>query len=72
MNGQQDELLLDEKIEGTIDDFDVIEMYNQKHEYINLPKITKVHKGSNKKHEIEDENTKKRYINDEVNAQQLM
>lgn len=65
LNGQQDELLLDEKIEGTTDDFDVIEMDNQKHEYINLPKITKVRKGSNKKREFEDENTKKRYINDE-------
>lgn len=65
LNGQQDELLLNEKIEGTTDDFDIIEMDNQQHEYIKLPKITKVRKNSNKKREFEDENTKKRFINDE-------
>ncbi|MEX3748289.1 MULTISPECIES: Tn7-like element transposition protein TnsE [Lysinibacillus] len=65
LNSQQDELLLDEEIEGTTDDFDIIEMDNQEHEYIKPPKITKVRKGANKKREFEDENTKKRFINDE-------
>lgn len=62
---EQDELVLDEAIEGTTDDFDIIEMDNQKHEYIKLPKIKKVRKNSNKKRELEDENTKKRFVNDE-------
>ncbi|EON70939.1 Tn7-like element transposition protein TnsE [Lysinibacillus sphaericus] len=65
LNDQQDELLLDEEIEGTTDNFDVIEMDNQMHEYIKLPKISKVRKNSNKKREFEDESTKKRLINDE-------
>ncbi|MDM5250812.1 Tn7-like element transposition protein TnsE [Lysinibacillus sp. G4S2] len=65
LNGQQDDLLLDEVVEGTTDDFDIIEMDNQQHEYIKPPKITKIRKGANKKREFEDENTKKQFINDE-------
>ncbi|MGE7599600.1 Tn7-like element transposition protein TnsE [Lysinibacillus fusiformis] len=65
INGKQDELLLDEEIEGTTDDFDITEMDNQKHEYFKPPKITKVRKNSNKMREFEDENTKKRFINEE-------
>ncbi|GLC89704.1 Tn7-like element transposition protein TnsE [Lysinibacillus piscis] len=65
LNGQQEELMLDEEIEGTTDNFDIIEMDNQKHEYIAMPKITKVSRGTNKKRDFEDENTKRRFINDE-------
>lgn len=64
--GQQDELLLNEGFEGTIDDFDIIEMDNQQHEYLKPPKITKIRKGTNKKREFEDENTKRLFINDEI------
>lgn len=32
---------LDEEAEGTTDDFDLIEMDNQIHEYEKLPKVTK-------------------------------
>lgn len=63
--GQQDEVLLDEEIEGTTDNFDVIEMDNQKHEYKMMPKIIKVYNSSNKKRDFEDENTLKRYMNDD-------
>ncbi|MEC1180494.1 Tn7-like element transposition protein TnsE [Metasolibacillus meyeri] len=65
LNGQQEELMLDEEIEGTTDNFDIIEMDNQKHEYIAMPKITKLSRGTNKKRDFEDENTKRRFINDE-------
>lgn len=34
LTGQQDEMILDEEIEGATDEFDVIEMDNQTHEYI--------------------------------------
>lgn len=63
LSGLQDELLLDEEMEGTTDDFDVVEMDNQKHEYTQMPKITKVRRNSNKKRDFEDEHTKKHFIN---------
>lgn len=63
LTGQQDEMILDEEIEGATDDFDVIEMDNQTHEYIEMPKVTKIPRRTNKKREFEDENTKKRFIN---------
>lgn len=66
LNGPQDELLLDEGMQGTSDDFDVVEMDNQKHEYIQMPKITKLRRNSNKKRDFEDEHTKKRFINDSL------
>lgn len=63
LTGQQDEMILDEEIEGATDEFDVIEMDNQMHEYIEMPKVTKILHKTNKKREFEDENTKKRFIN---------
>ncbi|WP_404406848.1 Tn7-like element transposition protein TnsE [Jeotgalibacillus malaysiensis] len=63
--GQQDEVILDEEVDGTTDNFDLIEMDNQKHEYKMMLKIMKVYNSSNKKRDFEDENTLKRYINDE-------
>lgn len=66
LTGQQDEMILDEEIKGTTDDFDVIEMDNQTHEYIEMPKVTKTPRRTNKKREFEDENTKKRFINTDI------
>lgn len=63
----QDEMILDEQIEGTTDNFEVIEMDNQKHEYLVMPKVTKISRKTNKKREFEDENTKKRFINSDSN-----
>lgn len=60
--GQQNELMLDEKVEGTTDNFDLIEMDNQVHEYVKLPKVTKVRRNSSMKRDFEDKNTKKRFI----------
>ncbi|MBP3971403.1 hypothetical protein KAF80_20520 [Bacillus sp. WL1] len=62
---QQDELTLDEEAEGTADNFDLIEMDNQIHEYVRLPKVTKIRRNSNKKRAFEDENTKKHFIDEQ-------
>ncbi|MGO0711602.1 Tn7-like element transposition protein TnsE [Bacillus subtilis] len=58
------EMNLDEEAEGTTDDFDLIEMDNQIHEYENLPKVTKIRRNSNKQRTQEDENTKRYFIED--------
>lgn len=59
----QDEMILDEQIEGSTDNFDVVEMDNQKHEYLVMPKVTKIPRKTNKKRDFEDGNTKKKVIN---------
>lgn len=58
------EMKLDEEAEGTTDDFDLIEMDNQIHEYEKLPKVTKIRRNSNKQRTQEDENTKRYFIED--------
>lgn len=62
---QQNELTLDEEVEGTTDNFDLIEMDNQVHEYVKPPKVTKVRRNSSMKRDFEDKNTKKRFIDDQ-------
>lgn len=62
---RQNELTLDEEVEGTTDNFDLIEMDNQVHEYVKLPKVTKIRRNSNKQRNFEDENTKKYFIDDQ-------
>lgn len=52
-------MILDEEIEDARDEFDIIEMDNQTHEYIQIPKVTKILYRTNKKSEFEDENMKK-------------
>ncbi|MGD7009325.1 Tn7-like element transposition protein TnsE [Metabacillus sp. 84] len=61
----QNELTLDEAVEGATDNFDLIEMNNQVHEYIKLPKVTKIRRNSNKQRDFEDETTKKHFVNDQ-------
>lgn len=58
------EMKLDEEAEGTTDEFDLIEMDNQIHEYEKLPKVTKIRRNSNKQRTQEDENTKRYFIED--------
>ncbi|MGN4437704.1 Tn7-like element transposition protein TnsE [Bacillus cereus group sp. MYBK69-1] len=60
----ESEMKLDEEAEGTTDDFDLIEMDNQIHEYEKLPKVTKIRRNSNKQRTQEDENTKRYFIED--------
>ncbi|MEC1158168.1 hypothetical protein [Cytobacillus horneckiae] len=62
---QQNELTLDEEVEGATDNFDLIEMDNQVHEYVKLPKVTKIRRNSNKQRNFEDENTKRYFIDDQ-------
>ncbi|WP_226530352.1 Tn7-like element transposition protein TnsE [Metabacillus niabensis] len=62
---QQNELALDEDVEGTTDNFDLIEMDNQVHEYVKLPKVTKIRRNSNKQRNFENENTKRYFIDDQ-------
>ncbi|QBJ66105.1 hypothetical protein C3496_06545 [Bacillus anthracis] len=61
---QQNELTLDEEVEGATDNFDLLEMDNQVHEYMKLPKVTKIRGNSNKQRNYEDENTKKYFVDD--------
>lgn len=62
---QQNELTLDEEVEGTTDNFDLTEIDNQVHEYVKLPKVTKIRRNSNKQRDFGDENTKKHFIDDQ-------
>ncbi|MFJ5794036.1 Tn7-like element transposition protein TnsE [Bacillus atrophaeus] len=62
---QQNELTLDEEVEGTTDKFDLIEMDNQVHEYAKLPKVTKIRRNSNMQRNFEDENTKRYFIDNQ-------
>ncbi|MCY8356157.1 hypothetical protein MOD14_18505 [Bacillus haynesii] len=48
-----------------MDNFDLIEMDNQVHEYVKLPKVTKVRRDSNKQRNHEDESTKRYFIGDQ-------
>lgn len=73
-----EDITLNEEVDGTTDDFDLVEMDNQKHEYTNQPKVTKIRKRSAKQRTYEDENTKKYYVDDngkrstaDVGGQQL-
>ncbi|HJV17380.1 MAG TPA: hypothetical protein VJ546_08370, partial [Bacillales bacterium] len=73
-----EDIILNEEVDGTTDDFDLVEMDNQKHEYTNQPKVTKIRKRSAKQRTYEDENTRKYYVDDngkrstaDVGGQQL-
>lgn len=61
---QQNDFMLDEEVEGTTDDFDLIEMDNQIHEYTKLPRITKIRRKAGKQRTLEDANTKRYFIDD--------
>lgn len=63
-NNDESGIELDEEVEGTTDNFDLIEVDNQIHEYSRLPKVTKIKLDSNKKRSKEDENTKQYFIDD--------
>ncbi|WEG12604.1 Tn7-like element transposition protein TnsE [Pullulanibacillus sp. KACC 23026] len=55
---------MDEEVEGTTENFDIIEMNTQIHEYVKLPKVTNIKTNSKKQRMREDENTKKYFIDD--------
>ena len=57
------QMSLDQEIDGSTDDFCILEMNNHTHGYIEMPKVTKISRKTNKKREFEDESTKKRFTN---------
>ncbi|MGG0293733.1 Tn7-like element transposition protein TnsE [Bacillus pacificus] len=63
--GNQEELTLDEQVDGATEDFDLIQMNQLKHEYTTVPKINRIKGNSTKQRTKEDENTKKYYINND-------
>lgn len=58
------ERVLDETMEGATEDFDLIEMNKQVHEYAISPSILKIQGKSTKQRTYEDENTKRYTFND--------
>ncbi|MGN4768671.1 hypothetical protein [Bacillus thuringiensis] len=62
---EQEDIILDEEVSGTTDNFDVIEMNNKIHEYTRLSKIKKLRMNTNKKRYFEDANTRKIFIDSE-------
>lgn len=57
---------LDEKMDGSTEEFDLVQMNQQQHEYIMVPKIIRVKGKTSKQRTKEDENTKKYYVNDDA------
>ncbi|HZG10945.1 Tn7-like element transposition protein TnsE [Bacillus sp. BNPI-92] len=67
LNKKDDEegLTLDEQVDGSIEDFDLVQMNRLKHEYTSVPKIKRIKSSSSKQRTTEDENTKKYYGNND-------
>lgn len=56
---EEKEKMIDEMVEGTTEDFELVEMNKQVHEYAESPSIVKVQGKSTKKRTYEDESTKR-------------
>lgn len=76
--GDTEGFTLDEKMDGSTEDFDLVQMNQQQHEYLIIPKIIRVKGKTSKQRTIEDENTKRYYGSDnsvrstaDVGGQQL-
>ncbi|MFC4354808.1 Tn7-like element transposition protein TnsE [Chryseomicrobium sp. FSL W7-1435] len=67
VNKMDDEegLTLDEQVDGSTEDFDLVQMNQLKHEYTLVPKIKRIKSSSSKQRTKEDENTKKYYGNND-------
>lgn len=65
LNRQSDEegFTLDEQLDGSTEDFDLVQMNQLKHEYTLVPRIERIKGNPSKQRKKEDENTKKYYIN---------
>lgn len=65
LNKQGDDkgFTLDEQIDGSTEDFDLVQMNQLKHEYTLVPRIVRIKGSPSKQRTKEDENTKKYYIN---------
>ncbi|WP_335870914.1 Tn7-like element transposition protein TnsE [Bacillus sp. 2205SS5-2] len=61
--GDEEGFTLDEQLDGSTEDFDLVQMNQLKHEYTLVPKIERIKGSVSKQRTKEDENTKKYYIN---------
>lgn len=56
---------LDEQVDGSKEDFDLVQMNQLRHEYTSVPKVKRIKRGSSKQRLEEDENTKRHYGNND-------
>lgn len=61
--GDEEGFTLDEQLDGSTEDFDIVQMNQLKHEYTLVPRIERIKGSPSKQRMKEDENTKKYYIN---------
>ncbi|PPA83581.1 hypothetical protein C4A75_14645 [Brevibacillus laterosporus] len=61
--GDEEGFTLDEQLDGSTEDFDLVQMNQLKHEYTLVPRIERIKGSPSKQRMKEDENTKKYYIN---------
>ena len=61
--GDEEGFTLDEQLDGSTKDFDLVQMNQLKHEYTSVPRIQRIKGSLSKQRMKEDENTKKYYIN---------
>ncbi|MCY9513760.1 hypothetical protein [Paenibacillus apiarius] len=61
--GDEEGFTLDEQLDGSTEDFDLVQMNQLKHDYTSVPRIERIIGSHSKQRMKEDENTKKYYIN---------
>jgi hypothetical protein len=61
----EDGFILDDTVDGSTEDFDLVQMNQLKHEYSFTPKIERIKGNPTKQRINEDESTKKYFINDD-------
>lgn len=61
--GDEEGFTLDEQLDGSTEDFDLVQMNQLKHEYTLVPRIERIKGSPSKQRMKEDENTKIYYIN---------
>ena len=64
-SGNDEGFTLDEQVDGSTEDFDLVQMNQLNHEYTSVPRIERIKNSSAKQRTREDENTKKYYGNNE-------
>lgn len=64
-NGDEEGFTLDEQLDGSTEDFDLVQMNRLKHEYTSVPKVKRIKRGSSKQRLEEDENTKRYFGNND-------
>ncbi|MGP3783401.1 Tn7-like element transposition protein TnsE [Paenibacillus sp. 1A_MP2] len=60
-NDDEEGFTLDEQVDGSTEDFDLVQMNQLKHEYTSVPIVKRIKRGSSKQRLEEDENTKRYY-----------